>query len=140
MKKIALAAVGIATALTLATPASADVTGLAPFVGTWSGMRESVAIDSTGNAHFRYQDSNACPSCSMADLPYSTLDFALTSVSNGVADGSVTASSGTRSNEVGEPVTVSLSPQPSGQAITWTIGGKDEGLFCAPAIAGWCGG
>ena len=140
MSKIALAAVGIATALTLATPASADVAGLAPFVGTWSGMRESVAIDSTGNAHFHYQDGNACQSCAMADLPYSTLDFVLTSVSDGVAAGSVTASSGTRSNEVGQPVTVTLKPQPSGQAIAWTIGGMDEGLFCAPAIAGWCGG
>ena len=68
---IALAAVGISTALALAlaAPAAADVPGLAPFVGTWSGMRESVAIDNTGTAHFHYQDSNACRSCSIADLP-----------------------------------------------------------------------
>jgi hypothetical protein len=139
-KKIALAGLGIPAAIAFAPLASADVPGLAPFVGTWSGMRESVAIDDTGHAHFQYMDSNACQSCSMADMPYSTMDFVLTSVSNGVASGSVTASSGTRKNEVGEPVTVTLKPQPSGAAIGWTIGGKDEGLFCTPAIANWCGG
>jgi hypothetical protein len=141
MNKITLTAVWIAAVLALAPPASADVPGLAPFVGTWSGMRESVVIDETGHAHFHYMDSNACQGpCSMADIPYSTLDFVLTSVSNGVAGGSVTASSGTRNKEVGEPVTVTLKPQPSGQAIGWTIGGKDEGLFCERAIAAWCGG
>lgn len=141
MNKIALTAVAIAAVVTLAPLASADVPGLAPFVGTWSGVRQSVVIDEAGHAHFRYMDSNACQgSCSMVDMPYSTMEFVLTSVSNGVANGSVTASSGTRSKQLGEPVAVTLKPQSSGRAIGWTIGGKDEGLFCEPAIASWCGG
>lgn len=141
MNKIALAAVGVAATLTLAPPASGDVPGLAPFVGLWSGMRESVLIDGSGVAHFHYIDAKACQSpCYMADMPYATLDFVLTSASNGVANGSVTASSGTRNQQVGQPVTVSLKPQPTGRAIGWTIGGNDEGLFCEPAIAAWCGG
>lgn len=140
MKKFALAALGIAAALALAPTASADVPGLAPFVGNWSGLRESVVIDNTGHAQFHYMDSNACQSCSMANVPYSTMDFVLTSVSNNVASGSVTASSGTRSSEVGEPVIVTLKPQQSGETIQWTIGGKDEGLFCSSANASWCGG
>jgi hypothetical protein len=141
MNKIALTAVGLAAALTPAPPASADVPGLASFVGTWSGMRESVVIDETGHAHFHYMDMSACQNpCSMADMPYGTLDFVLTSVSNGVASGSVTAGSGTRNQQVGELVTVTLKPQPTGEAIGWTIGGRDEGLFCEHAIAAWCGG
>jgi hypothetical protein len=104
-------------------------------------MQESVVIDEAGHAHFHYTDSNACQNpCSMADMPYSTLDFVLASVSNGVSSASVAASSGTRNKQVGQSVTVILKPQPFGQAIGWTIGGKDEGLFCEHAIATWCGG
>jgi hypothetical protein len=139
MKKLVVGGVGAAAAIALAPVAHADVSGLAPFAQEWDGMRESVVIDETGHAHFHYVDSNACQSCSMADMPYGTLDFVLTSVSNGVASGSVTASSGTRNKQVGEPVTVTLKPQPNGEAIGWTIGGKDEGLFCEHAIAAWCG-
>jgi uncharacterized protein DUF2510 len=113
--------------------ASADVPGLAPFARQWLGMRESIVIDSTGHGHFHYM--MACASCSMADMPYSTLDFTLTSVANGTASGSVTNSSDP-ANPVGEPVSAALAPQ---DTIKWTIGGKDVGLFCGSNPA-WCGG
>jgi hypothetical protein len=129
----------VTAALVFAAPAAADVRGLAPFVGEWDGMRESVVIDHTGHAHFHYMDFKSCTSCAMAGMPYNDLYFVLTSVSNGVASGTVTGSSGSRNAQVGQRVTVTLKPQPPGQAIEWTIGGQGEGLFCAPAISSWCG-
>jgi hypothetical protein len=111
--------------------ASANV--LTPFVREWSGMRESVVIDASGHGRFHYM--MLCASCSMADMPYNTMDFTLTSVSNGVASGSVTASSDPRF-PLGEPVVITLAPQ---DTIKWTAGGKNEGLFCGSNPA-WCGG
>ena len=63
-------------------------------------MRQSVVIDLTGHGHFHYM--MACASCSMADMPYGTMDFTLTSVSDGTASGSVTVSSDPQ-HPVGEP-------------------------------------
>ena len=104
--------------------AGGGVPGLAPFAREWDGMRESVVIDLTGHGRFHYM--MACATCSMAEMPYNTMDFTLTSVSNGTASGSVTASSDPRF-PVGEPVVVTLGPQ---DTIQWTAGGKNEGLFC----------
>jgi serine/threonine protein kinase len=123
-----------------APTAAANLAGLAPFVGEWDGMRERVTIDASGQAHFHYMDSSSCQSCAMANMPYAMLDFVLTSAANGVATGSVTASTGTRSSEVGESVTVTLKSESFGQTIQWAIGGKDEGLCCAAAVARQCGG
>jgi Protein of unknown function (DUF2510) len=108
------------------------VPGLAPFVREWSGMRESVVIDRTGHGHFHYM--MPCASCSMADMPYNTIDFALTSVSNDTATGSITASSDPQL-PVGEPVAATLAPQ---DTIQWAIGGKNVGLFCG-SNPGYCG-
>jgi hypothetical protein len=135
----ATAALTPAAGVPPAPPAAADGAGVAPFVGEWDGMRETVVIDGTAHAHFHYMDSRSCPNCVVADMPYNTMDFVLTSVSNGVASGTVTASSGTRKSQIGQRVIVTLKPQPSGRAIGWSIGGLDEGLYCAPAIANWCG-
>ena len=147
MNNIVLAGIAC-TALAFAPTASADVPGLAPFVGQWYGMRESVVIDSSGNGHFHYMDFNLCPSCSMADTKYSTVDYTLTSVSNGTASGSVTASSDTQGYTiggssgvlgVGKPVTTKLSPKSSGETLQLTIGGVGEGMFCTAANAHQCG-
>src|SRR6202043_3235949 len=64
---------------------------LAPFVGRWERHEESLVIDSTGIGTLTYADVRLCPSCSSADAPAGTLVFTLTSVSNGVASGSLTA-------------------------------------------------
>jgi serine/threonine protein kinase len=112
--------------------ASASLPGLAPFAREWRGMRESVEIDLTGHGHFHYM--MACATCSMAEMPYNTLDFTLTSVSNGTASGSVSASSDPHF-PVGEPVAATLGPQ---DTIQWTVGGKNVGLFCGSNPA-WCG-
>jgi hypothetical protein len=112
--------------------AGGGVPGLAPFAREWDGMRESVVIDLTGHGRFHYM--MACATCSMAEMPYNTMDFTFTSVSNGTASGSVTASSDPRF-PVGEPVVVTLGPR---DTIQWTAGGKNEGLFCGSDPA-WCG-
>jgi eukaryotic-like serine/threonine-protein kinase len=120
-------------ATALPSPAgSADIAGLAPFAREWKGMRESVVIDATGHGHFHYM--MACASCSMADMPYSTMDFTLTSVSGGTARGGITASSDPQ-HPVGEPVAATLAPQ---DTIRWSLGGKNVGLFCGSNPA-WCG-
>ncbi|MFZ3270027.1 MAG: hypothetical protein WA622_10590 [Mycobacterium sp.] len=112
---------------------SAAIPGLAPFAREWDGMRESVVIDATGHGHFHYM--MACASCSMADMPYGTLDFTLISVSGGTASGSVTASSDPQ-HPVGEPVAATLAPQ---DTIQWSVGGNNVGLFCGsnPAYCGY---
>jgi hypothetical protein len=136
MNKIALAGLGIA-ALAFAAPAHADVPGIAPFVGTWDGMRQELAIEASGNGHFTYADFNACPSCSMAAVPRATVNFALTSVSGNTASGSITSDSGQGGNS--GPVTATLVAQSFGQTIKLNAG-KGSGLYCAPAIANQCGG
>ncbi len=113
--------------------ASANVAGLAPFARQWLGMRESIGIDANGHGNFHYM--MACASCSMADMPYNTLEFTLISVSEGTASGSVTASSDP-DHPVGEPVAATLAPQ---DTIRWVVGGKYIGLFCGSNPA-WCGG
>jgi hypothetical protein len=136
MNKIALA--GLATAaLVFAPSAAADVPGLAPFVGTWAGMRQTLVIDGSGNGYVTYADFNACPSCSMAAVPRATANFALTSVSGTTASGSITSDSGQGGNS--GPVTATLVAQSYGQTIKLNAG-KASGLYCAQAIANQCGG
>ncbi|OBI51209.1 hypothetical protein A5707_14020 [Mycobacterium kyorinense] len=113
---------------------SAGIAGLAPFVREWRGARESIVIDAAGNGHFHYMMD--CPSCtSMADIPYNTMDFKLTSVSGDTASGTVTVSSDPQFS-VGEPVAVRLGEL---DTIHWSVGGKEEGLFCG-SNPSWCGG
>lgn len=113
---------------------SAGIPGLAPFAREWRGARESVVIDTAGNGHFHYMMD--CPTCTtMADMPYNTLDFTLTSVSGDTASGTVTASSDPQF-PVGATVTATLGEQ---DTIHWAVGGKTLGLFCG-SNPSWCGG
>jgi hypothetical protein len=107
--------------------------GLASFAREWRGMRQQIVIDLAGHGQFHYM--MACASCSMAEMPYNTLDFTLDSVSGGSANGTVTASSDPQ-NPVGEPVAATLGPR---DTIQWSLGGKDIGMFCGSDPA-WCGG
>src|ERR1700692_2065890 len=114
---------------------------LAPFVGRWERHEEGLVIDSTGTGNLTYADLRLCPSCSSADAPAGTLVFTLTAVSNGVASGSVTASSDAQGGAVADPVTATIVPgfQGRGVNIQLTIGGKERFPFCNSPSAGQCG-
>jgi len=98
-------------------------------------------IDSTGIGTLTYADVRLCPSCSSADAPAGTLVFTLTSVSNGVASGSLTASSDAQGGAVADPVTATIVPgfQGRGVNLQLTIGGKERLPFCNSTSAGQCG-
>jgi hypothetical protein len=116
--------------------------GLAPFARTWRAHTQSLVIDTTGTAVLTYTDIRSCASCSMADAPRGTLDFTLTSVSNGVASGTITASSDAQNYPVGEPVTATLTPgTPNGQLLQITFGGEQKGSMCDSTAeeTGQCG-
>lgn len=139
LNKIALAGAGIAcAAMALAPTPAADVPGVAPYAREWDGMRESVVIDTTGRGHFHYMNWAACPKCSMADVPYATVDFTLTSVSDATASGTFAASPDPQTYPVGEPVAATLTPQQWGDTIQWAVGGNELGLFCGSNTA-MCG-
>ena len=106
---------------------------LAPFAKQWSGMRENVVIDSTG--HGRYDYRGICASCSMAEIPYYTLEFELDSVSSDTATGSVVFSSDPQ-RPVGDQVEVVLA---SDDTMTWSVGGQEIGLYCG-SNPSYCGG
>ena len=97
-------------------------------------------IRQSGSGHFTYSDTKACPSCSLADAPIGTVDFTLTSVSNGVAAGSVDASSDEQNVVVGAPVTTQLvAGYPSGQILQMSTGTMQELPFCNDTSTGQCG-
>jgi hypothetical protein len=114
---------------------------LAPFVGRWERHEEGLVIDSTGTGNLTYADVRLCPSCSSADAPAGTLVFTLTSVSNGVASGSVTASSDAQGGAVADPVTATIVPgfQGRGVNLQLTIDGKERLPFCNSTSTGQCG-
>jgi serine/threonine-protein kinase len=118
-----------------ASAPSADVPGMAPFVGVWQGHTGRVVIDSTGTGHITSQGCTSCPVNTV-----NTVDFALTSVLHGFASGSVTASSdgGLR---VGAPVTATLAAVVPGQLLQMTIDRGLEPPFCnsAAEAANQCG-
>jgi hypothetical protein len=126
-------------------PASAGPTAqpaaLAPFVGSWERHEESLVIDNTGTGNLKYSDVRLCPSCSNADAPPGTLAFTFASVSNGVASGSVTASSDAQGGAVGDPVTAAIVPgfQGRGTNLQLTIGAIERLPFCNSTSAGQCG-
>jgi hypothetical protein len=138
--KILLAAAAVAlTTVPLACAHTdvAGVSGIAPFVGTWVGMRQQLDIDAKGNGHFTYADGSACPGCSMATMPISKVTFALKSVSGSTATGSITSDTG--KGGYSGPITATVATQFGGQTINLG-GGKASGLYCAQAIAIQCGG
>ena len=95
--------------------------------------------DRAGAGHLTYPDLTACPSCSESTAPPGSLDFMLTSVTNGVAAGRVTASSDVRNWTLGLPVQVTLAAGSPGQLLDVKIGGKQLVAFCNGTSAGQCG-
>ncbi len=133
--KFALVPLGIC-AVAFAAPAHADVPGLAPFVGSWVGMRQALVIDSNGNGHFTYADFNACPSCPAASVRRAVATFALTSVWGDTANGNILSDTGQGGNA--GPISATFMPQPYGPTIQLNAG-PATGLYCAPAAAKNCG-
>jgi len=96
-------------------------------------------MDNSGTGHLSYPDLTACPSCSMASAPEGTIEFELTSVTNGEGTGSVTASSDRSNGAIGAPVEVSLTAASPGQFLDVVIGGKQLINFCNSTSEGQCG-
>lgn len=85
-------------------------------------------------------DFTHCPTCSTAAVPYSTVDFTLTSASDNVASGSITASSDPQDYAVGVPVTATLATESFGPTMSSAINGiQGGGLFCTAANTHMCG-
>jgi hypothetical protein len=123
----------------LRTPTAAAVSGLASFVGEWSGHERNLVIRQTGSGHLTYANEMACPSCSEAEAPTGTVDFTLTSVSNDVATGRVDASSDEKNAAVGSDVTAKLAAgSPSGQVLQVSFGRMFQ-FFCNETSVGQCG-
>jgi hypothetical protein len=138
--KIVLAGLGSA-ALVFAPSASADFPGLAPFVGTWQKHDAQLVIDNTGTGVDTYPDLGVCPSCSEGNAPRGTFTFTLTSAADGVAVGSVTASSDPGNHSVGDPVTATLTAGSPGQLLQLTVNDMKQLPFCdsAAEATGQCG-
>jgi hypothetical protein len=138
--KIVLAGLGTA-ALVFAPSASADFPGVEPFVGTWQKHDAQLVIDNTGTGVDTYPDLGVCPSCSEGNAPRGTYTFTLTSAVDGVAVGTVTASSDPGNHGVGDPVTATLTAGSPGQLLQVTVGGMKQLPFCdsAAEATGQCG-
>ena len=134
----------LASAATGAPPSSTSTTAGTPtsvsaFAATWRAHEMLLAITSAGAGHLTYPDLTACPSCSEGTAPAGTLDFMLTSVTNGVAAGRVTGSSDIRNWALNLPVQVTLAAGSPGQLLNVKIGGKQLVAFCNGTSAGQCG-
>jgi serine/threonine-protein kinase len=128
MKKIGLA--GLATAALIFAPSgTADVPGLAPFVGSWHAHEEGLDIQANGNGHETYADRSTCPDAPMAGCGIAgTVDFTLTSVSGDTAAGAITAASNPE-HPIGGPVSIKLVGE--GQGLLLSVAGGDQGFpFC----------
>ena len=144
---VVLASLGLSpctssAATTSVPPASTSTTAatsVAAFAATWRAHEMVLVITSTGVGHLTYPDLTACPSCSEGTAPAGSIDFMLTSVTNGVAAGHVTASSDVRNWALGLPVQITLSAGSPGQLLNVKIGGKQLVAFCNGTSAGQCG-
>jgi hypothetical protein len=124
----------------VATTPAALPAALASFAGSWYTHEQPLTIDNTGHGHIEYTDFSRCPSCSLADAPRSTVDFTLTSVSNNMANGSITAATNTQHYPVGAPVMATLVPgMPKGTFLQLTIGGGEYRNYCNDTSLGECG-
>ena len=119
------------------SPAVANVG--ATFAGTWGAHEMRLVIDKAGTGHLSYADLALCLSCSFANAPLGTLVFVLTSVTDGVATGHVTATSDPRNGAIGAPVHAKLTPGSPGHLLAVDIGGKTLVSFCNSTSAGQCG-
>ena len=128
LRKIALAGMACA-ALASAPTASADVSGLTPFVGSWQAHEERLDIQPNGNGRETYADKSTCPDAPAAGCGKTgTVDFTLTSVSGDTATGAITAASNPK-DPSGGPVTIKLVGE--GQGLQLWIAGGDQGFpFC----------
>jgi serine/threonine-protein kinase len=100
-------------------PSSGPPAGLSPFVGTWMAHKERLVIQPNGTGHLSYQNNS--------------MDITLTSVSNGVASGSITATSDPN-YQVGESISLQITPgTPNGQLLQQTIGGQQKLPMCDSA-------
>jgi hypothetical protein len=129
------------TASEIATTTAAQPAPLASFVGTWEKHGEKLVIDGAGTGNWTYADWRLCASCSSAEMPAGTVAFTLTSVSNGVASGSVSASSDAQSGAVGDTVTARIVPGYEGKGVNLQldIGASTAEVFCNSTSAGQCG-
>lgn len=116
------------------TASSTDMPGLAPFVGIWQAHTQKVVIDSAGNGQLSYQGCTAC-----ATPTENTVDFTLTSVSNGIANGNVTTT--TDAYYTGKPVLAVVTAGSPGHHLEITIGGLRQAPLCdgVAEAAGQCG-
>jgi hypothetical protein len=130
VSRIALSAIGIAcAAMAFAPMASAHVSGLAPFVGSWHAHEEGLDIQPDGNGRETYADKSTCPNAPAVGCGIQgTVDFTLTSVSGDTATGAITAASNPK-DPIGGPVTIKLVG--NGQGLQLWMAGGDQGFpFC----------
>jgi hypothetical protein len=107
--------------------------------GTWGAHEQELEIGPTGTGHLTYADLTLCPSCSLGGAPRGTMDFELTSVTGGAANGTVTASSDPKNYIIGQVVKVSLAAGAPGQLLELSVGGQGPWNFCNATSAGQCG-
>jgi Protein of unknown function (DUF2510) len=124
------------------TAPSAEVPGLAPFVGRWSGGHSGgLDIHSDGTGRWTYSDISTCPNAPLAGCGITgTADFRLTSVANGTATGSVTGGSNPKNDPVGEPVTIVLGSGLQGKGVVLAVSiSKMQGWnFCNDTSPHYC--
>jgi hypothetical protein len=121
------------------TPSPAVANVGTTFAGTWGAHEMRLVIDQAGTGHLSYADLALCPKCSFANAPLGTVDFVLTSVTNGVATGRVTATSDPKNDAIGALVHAKLTPGSPGQLLEVDIGGTTLVSFCNSTSAGQCG-
>jgi hypothetical protein len=141
MRKLLIAGLGVA-ALAFASPAHADMPGIAPYVGHWGGGHSGgINIQSDGTGQWVYSDRRTCPNAGLAGCGVTgTTDFTLSSLANGTATGSVTASSDpTDGATVGSPVSIVLgSANGTGVVLNVTMGKMQGWGFCNDTSPHWC--
>ncbi len=114
---------------------STGVPGMAPFVGIWQAHTQRIVIDNAGTGHLMYEGCTACTTQTQNNL-----DFTLTSVTNGIAHGSITASSDA-GYQAGQPVTATVTAGSPGQLLEMTVNGLMMLPLCnnAAEATGQCG-
>ncbi len=140
-KAVAIPAV-LAAGIACAPLAQADVAGIAPFVGGWGGGHSGgLTIQSDGTGRWTYSDRRTCPNAPLAGCGVTGVtDFTLTSVVNGTATGTVTASTDpTDGAAVGSPVSIVLgSAHGTGVVLNVSMGKMKDWSFCNQTTPHWC--
>jgi hypothetical protein len=102
---------------------------LDPFAGKWGAHEEGLEVQADGHGRETFNGRSTCPNAPMAGCGKTgSTDFVLTSLANGVASGTITASTNPKS-PVGGPVSLALTG--GGQGLDLTIAGGDQRFpFC----------